>query len=81
MMPLVISNGETTTTIIVPYTVHYPDRYVVHIRSFIDGEWLTEDFYVNKEVYDAINVGDMFKFDCERGDVKDEPYTKERAKE
>lgn len=81
MYPLVISNGKTTTTILVPYVVHYPERWVIHIKSFVDDEWLTEDFYVEKEVYDVINVGDMFKFDDERGDLEDEPYTKERAEE
>ena len=76
--PLVISNGKTTTTTIIPYVVHYPERYVIHIKAFQDGEWVTEDFYVSKDVYDTINVGDMFEYDEERGDLQDEPYTKER---
>ena len=76
--PLVISNGKTTTTTIIPYVVHYPERYVIHIKAFQDGEWVTEDFYVSKDVYDTINVGYMFEYDEERGDLQDEPYTKER---
>lgn len=76
--PMVIYNGHTTTTMIIPYTVHYPERYVIHIKAFVDDEWVTEDFYVSKEVYDSINVGDMFLYDKERGDLEDEPYTKER---
>lgn len=76
--PVVISNGKTVSTIIVPYTVHYPERYVIRIRDYIDDQWVTEDFYVEKEVYDSINVGDIFKFDKDRGDLKDEPYTKEK---
>lgn len=62
----------------VPYFVHYPDRYVINIKSFQDGEWVTEDFYVSKDVYENINVGDMFEYDEERGDLQDEPCTKER---
>lgn len=78
VLPLVISNGKSTTTIMVPYVFNYPDRYVIHIKSFQDGEWVTEDFYVSKDVYENINVGDMFEYDEERGDLQDEPYTKER---
>lgn len=78
ILPLVISTGKTTTTIMVPYFIRYPDRYVIHIKSFVDDEWVTEDFYVTKEVYDSINVGDMFIYDEDRGDLQDEPYTKER---
>lgn len=76
--PLIISNGKTTTTIMVPYTVYYPERWVVFIKSFEDGEWITEDFYVSETVYNSINIGDMFEYNEDRGDLKEEPYTKER---
>lgn len=76
--PVIISTGKTMSTIIVPYTVYYPERYVIHIKAFVNDEWVTEDFYVSKEVYDSINVGDMFVFDNGRGDLEDEPHTKER---
>ena len=79
MYPLVISNGKTNKTMIVPYYVHYPDRYVIHIKAFVDEEWVTEDYYVSEEVYDSINIGDMFIYDESRGDLTDEPYTKERS--
>lgn len=81
MLPLVISNGKTTTTNMIPYFVHYPDRYVVFIKAYQDNEWKTEDFYVSKEVYDTINVGNMFLYDEGRGDLQDEPCTKERKTE
>lgn len=78
MMPVVISNGKTTTTTVIPYVVSYPDRYIIHIKAFNGEEWETEDYYVSKEVYDSVNVGDIFVYDTERGDLQDEPYTKER---
>ena len=81
VLPLVISNGKTTSTIMIPYFVHYPDRYVIFIKAYQDEEWKTEDFYVSKEVYDSIKIGDMFLYDEERGDLQDEPYTKERKEE
>ena len=79
--PLIISNGKTTTTTMVPYTVYYPERWVIFIKSFEDGEWITEDFYVSEAVYNSINIGDMFEYDENRGDLKDEPYTKEKAED
>lgn len=81
MLPLCISNGKTITTTIIPYVVHYPDRYVIFIKAYQDEEWKTEDFYVSKEVYDSINIGDMFLYDEKRGDLQDEPYTKERKED
>ena len=81
MLPLVISNGKTTKTTMIPFLVHYPDRYVIFIKAYQDEEWKTEDFYVSKEVYDSIKIGDMFLYDEERGDLQDEPYTKERKED
>lgn len=81
ILPLIISNGKTISTIMVPYFVHYPDRYVIFIKAYQDEEWKTEDFYVSKEVYDSTNIGDMFLYDEERGDLQDEPYTKERKED
>ena len=76
--PMIISSGKTTTTIMVPYTVYYPERWVIFIKSFEDEEWITEDFYVSEAVYNSINIGDMFEYDENRGDLTDEPYTKEK---
>lgn len=78
VLPMAISNGKTTTTVFIPYIIHYPERWVIHIKCFNGEKWLTEDFYVSKEVYDSIEIGSMFKFDEERGDLKEEPYTKEK---
>lgn len=77
--PVVIYNGKTTTTMIIPYTVYYPERWVIFIKSFEDGEWLTEDYFVSESIYNSINIGDIFVYDESRGDLKDEPYTKEKA--
>lgn len=78
MLPWVISNGKSSTKTMIPYIVRYPDRYVIFIKAYQDEEWKTEDFYVSKEVYDSINIGDMFLYDEKRGDLQNEPYTKER---
>ena len=79
--PVVTYNGKTSTTIMVPYTVYYPERWVIFIKSFEGGEWLTEDFYVSESVYNSISIGDMFEYDENRGDLTDEPHTKEKAED
>ena len=80
MMPLTVFNGKTSSTTMIPYVVRYPDRYVVFIKAYQNEKWVTEDFYVSKEVYDSIDIGDMFLYDESRGDLQEEPYTKERKK-
>ena len=79
--PVVTYNGKTSTTIIVPDTVYYPERWVIFIKSFEDGEWITEDFYVSEAVYNSTSIGDMFEYDENRGDLTDEPYTKEKSED
>lgn len=78
LFPLVVSNGKTSTTRLIPYVMYYPERYVIHIKAYKDEKWQTEDFYVSRDVYETAKIGDMFCYDSERGDLDDEPYTKER---
>lgn len=77
VIPVCISNGKTVHTMVIPYTYHYPDRYIVYIKSFVDKEWKTADYYVTKEIYEIINIGDQFKYVKGR-DLAEEPYTRER---
>lgn len=80
VLPMTISNGKTVTTIMVPYTIHYPDRWVIYIKAYDEEtrKWITEDFYVSEEVYDSVNIGDYFVFDEDMG-TRDEPYTKQES--
>lgn len=80
MMPLVQYNPgtKTATTIIVPYTIYYPDRWVVRIRRFDGAEWKYGEWFVSESTYDTVRVGDMFEAIKDRGDKSTEPYTKTR---
>ena len=80
LLPRVIPTGKGAITVNLPYFIRYPDRYVIYIKKFNGKKWLKEDFYVSKDVYAQINVGDMFEYEKSRGDLKDEPYTKERKR-
>ncbi len=78
IMPIVTTNGKTTHTIMMPFTYSYPDRYIVYIKKFEDNEWKTANYYVTKEIYENIKIGDEFKY-VEGRDLVDEPYTREKS--
>ena len=78
IIPIVMTNGETTHTIMMPFTYSYPDRYIVYIKKFEDNEWKTANYYVTKEIYENIKIGDEFEY-VEGRDLVDEPYTRERS--
>ena len=81
LIPITISNGKSSSIMVVPYIIHYPDRWVIFIRDF-DSEknkYIEEDFFVSQAVYDQVAVGSRFVFDKDMG-TREEPYTKEREK-
>lgn len=60
------------------YIIRFPDRYVIHIKAHVNGKMVKEDFYVDKETFNQINVGDRFEYDPKRGDMQYEPYSTEK---
>ena len=63
MIPMVISNGKTTTTHIIPYVYRYPDTYRVTIAALDeDGNRQEATYLVTKEVFDAVRLGDEFVY-------------------
>lgn len=81
MLPIVSSNGKTTTTTLIPYFFHYPDEWIVNIKAFNKNknDFDTATFYVHEKVYDTLKIGDRFKFDDTKG-YDTEPVIKERQK-
>lgn len=78
IVPVVISDGNTTSTTMIPYMYYYPDRWIIRIREPNgDGTYVTDEYYTTKEVYDSVNIGDTFSYDPYR-DFENEPYTRER---
>lgn len=74
------SAGKTTftTTTMIPIIRHYPDTYEIHIRAWNEEkqEWDTSVYYVNKEIYEILNIGDYFEYNSETC-MKEQPYTDE----
>ena len=79
MIPLCISNGKSMTCSPIPYIVHHHENWEVNIKSYNEKEkkYETAIYYVNKEVYDRVKIGDMFKYDSNTM-LDEEPITKER---
>lgn len=77
IIPITTYNGKTFSTYMIPYVYNYPDRYIIRIKKFVDNNWEQAEYYVPKEVYDGINVGDQFEY-TEGRDLSEEPYTRER---
>lgn len=77
VVPITTYNGKTSSVHMIPYVYRYPDRYIIKIKKFEDNEWKQADYYVPKDVYDGINVGDQFEY-VEGRDLTEEPYTRER---
>jgi ABC-type glycerol-3-phosphate transport system substrate-binding protein len=79
MVPLVMSNGKTTTTMIVPYVYHYADKWEITIRQWDadGGSEVTATYRVTEEVYDAVNLHDEFVYDKDMK-PKEPEYTRER---
>lgn len=57
MMPMVISTGKTTTTVMTPTYVHHPESFRVVIKN---GKEI-EDFYVDKKTYEQLKVGVRYR--------------------
>lgn len=79
IVPMVHTNGKTSYTTYIPITHYYPESWIVYIKAYDESEnkWITEDYYVTEDIYNAINIGDWFIYDSELHQ-QEQPYTTER---
>ncbi len=77
ILPLIMSNGKTKTTMMIPYLVTDYEDYVLHVKGLYKGEEVIEQVYVTKECYNNLqNGGTWYKDDnCS---FSDDNNTKER---
>lgn len=68
MMPMVISTGKTTTTVMTPTYVHHPESFRVVIKNGKE----TEDFYVDKKTYKQLKVGVRYRADDDAENTRPE---------
>lgn len=65
LIPIVGSNGKSTSTTLMPFVFHYPDKWTVTIQQYSEkkGKMLSATYRVTKAVYDEIEIGAEFAYD------------------
>lgn len=79
LIPIVKSNGKSTSTRLVPFVYHYSDRWDVTIAAWDEEEkkMQTATYRVTEEVYEAAEIGAEFVYDKDMKPIEPE-YTRER---
>lgn len=79
LIPIVISNGKTCITRVIPYTYHYSDRWEITIAAWDEEEkkMQTATYRVNEGVYESVEIGDEFVYKKDMKPIEPE-YTRER---
>ena len=73
ILPVHISNGKNSTTILVPYWVFHEENWKIEIKGKNkDGGIDTETYYITEDLYNNINIGDMYEY-REKLDTIEEP--------
>lgn len=70
LMPLVISNGKSTTTIMMPYVITDYEDWCIKIKGKYKDEERIETIYISQQQYDCMSIGDYLKLtdDCSKSD-------------
>lgn len=79
VIPVVVSNGKTCITRVVPYTYHYSDCWEITIAAWDEEEkkMQTATYRVNEGVYESVEIGDEFVYKKDMKPIEPE-YTRER---
>ena len=80
VIPLVISNGKSSRTMLIPMVYHYADKWEITISTTDkDGKTETATYRVTKDVYDATPMSAEFVYDKSFTPTEPE-YTREKQK-
>lgn len=71
LMPMVISDGKSVTTIYTPYWIVDNEDWVVKIRGKYKGKVIEESVYVGEKQYECLSVSSHLKIneDCSTDDL------------
>lgn len=70
LMPMTISTGKSTTTIMIPYYIHDNEDWCIKVTGIgVKGDTITRTYYVDKIAFDTLSVG---KFICVEGACDDD---------
>jgi len=76
LLPMTISTGKTTTTVMIPHTIVDYEDYCVTIKGWHKDEERIETIYVTKSQYECLSMGDKLKVteDCSYTDGNNEKH-------
>ena len=77
LVPIIISSGKNTSTVMIPHYVTDYEDWVVEIEGTYNGEKRTENIYITKEQYKCLQKGSYFKLDSDCS-TEDENNQKEK---
>lgn len=81
IIPIHISNGETSNTIMMPYWIFHEENWKIEIRGKDkNGNLATETYYITEDLYNEIHIGDMYEY-REEIDTTEEPTRKIKKSE
>lgn len=83
-MPMIISDGKTTTIIPMWYWIYDDPDWIIKIRyyDFKRNKDRTKIYYVNKDTYEKYKLGDLFDTNIENTFwLSDKRVTKDKATE
>ena len=70
LMPMTISTGKSTTTMMIPYYIHDNEDWCIKVTGIgVKGDTITRTYYVDKMAFDTLSVG---KFICVDGACDDD---------
>ena len=70
LMPMTISTGKSTTTMMIPYYIHDNEDWCIKVTGIgTKGDTITRTYYVDKMAFDTLSVG---KFICVDGACDDD---------
>lgn len=79
IIPIVTSNGKTTSTTMIPYVYYYDDKWEITIQDYNEDaeEMETATYRVTEEVYNSVEIGAEFIY-SEDMQPNTPEYTRER---
>jgi hypothetical protein len=64
VLPIVTTNGKTTSTIMIPYVIYDNEDYCVKVRGInIDNDTIINTLYLSKSQYDTLNINEFICID------------------
>lgn len=78
IMPVTISNGKTTTTMMIPYYIYDGEDYCIKIKGINKkGKEKIKTIYVRGEHWQKLDKGQCFRID---GDCSEKDFTYKKEK-